>query len=176
MIGLSVKRDVSSVRAQFASLGRQLDRAAARALNRAAQAARTVAVRQISRDTGIRPQKAVRDRLPLRQAHQNRLIAEIGAQAYTPNLARFQARQTKKGVSAAAWGKRKTYRGTFIANQGRTVFKREGKARLPIKPVHGPRLAKAFVARHVTAAMNEAAGPAFRRTLKHELARRGAVL
>ena len=44
------------------------------------------------------------------------------------SLIKFGARQTKKGVSAKAWGKRKIYRGAFIGggrNSGkRLVFKK----------------------------------------------------
>jgi len=172
MLGVSVKHDVDAVRRQFGALGRQIDLAASRALNRAISSARTVAVRELSRSTGIRPQAAIRDRLPIKKASPNRLAAEIGVHAYTPNLARFAARQTKSGVSAAAWGKRRIYRGTFLANQGRTVFKRVSKARLPIAPVHGPRLAKEFVDPAITRAMNKVAGERWRKELNHELQRR----
>jgi hypothetical protein len=175
MIGITVKSDVVAVRRQFAGLGRQIDLAASRALNRAIASARTVAVRDLSRSTGIKPQAAIRDRLPIKQASPDRLAAEIGVHAYTPNLVRFAARQTRAGVSASAWGKRKVYRGTFLGNNGRTVFKRAGKARLPIKPVYGPRLAKEFVEPAVIRAMNTVAGERWRKELNHELQRRAQM-
>lgn len=175
MIGLSVKHEVASLRRQFAHRSREIDLASSRALNRAISSARTVAVRDLSKATGIRPQRAIRDKLKLRNARPSRLIAEIGAIPYTPNLARFTARQTRAGVSASAWGKRKVYRGTFLGNQGRTVFKRVGKDRLPIKPVHGPRLHKHFVAKALTDAMNAVATAMWRKTLVHELKRRLGV-
>lgn len=176
MLGVSVKHDIASVRRQFGELGPQIELAAARAINRAISSARTVAVRDLSKSTGIRPQAAIRDRLPIKQANARRLAAEIQVHAYTPNLARFAARQTKHGVSAAAWGKRKIYRGTFLGNQGRTVFKRVGKERLPIAPVHGPRMAKEFIKPAVTKAMNKVAGERWRKELNHELARRAKMV
>lgn len=55
----------------------------------------------------------------------------------------FGARETRAGVSAAPWGKRRVYSGTFIKggklpkrkplSLGGHVFKRKGKGRLPIK-------------------------------------------
>ena len=33
------------------------------------------------------------------------------------NVIEFGARQTKKGISAKAWGKRKVYRGTFFGGE-----------------------------------------------------------
>lgn len=61
------------------------------------------------------------------------------------SLAYFGARETAKGVSAAPWGKRRVYAGSFIRG-GRWpkrrggvapshAFKRTGKARLPVKKV-----------------------------------------
>ena len=49
------------------------------------------------------------------------------------NVIEFGARQTKKGVSAKVWGKRKIYRGAFIGsgrNSGkRLVFKKNGQSK-----------------------------------------------
>jgi hypothetical protein len=53
------------------------------------------------------------------------------------NLINFGAKQEKGGVTVKILrtGGRKLVRGAFIANQGRTVFQRVGKGRLPIKAV-----------------------------------------
>lgn len=55
------------------------------------------------------------------------------------NLINFAARQVKKGVSVKVLqsGGRKTVKGAFIANDGKTVFTRKTKKRLPIKTVTG---------------------------------------
>ena len=60
---------------------------------------------------------------------------------YTP-LSYFAPIQRQKGVSARPWGKRRIFRGTFIARAGghEGVFKRVGKARFPIKELWGPSL------------------------------------
>ena len=52
----------------------------------------------------------------------------------------FNAGQTKRGVSAKAWGKRKIYRGAFIGSgrnsEKQLVFKKNKSSKL-IKAVHG---------------------------------------
>ena len=64
------------------------------------------------------------------------------------NLIEFNARQTKRGVSAKAWGKRKIYRGACVGS-GRSstkqlVFKKI-KGSKQIKAVHGASLPREFV-------------------------------
>lgn len=172
MIKLDVRTDIASVRRQFRGLEGQIDRAAARALNRAATSVRSVATKEIARESGIRPQRAVRDRLRIRKATPKYLIAEVGIGAWTPNLARFMARQVKKGVSAAAWGKRKLYPRVFLANKGRTVFKRVGKERLPIEPVFGPKIHKTFLEQKVVEAMRAIGRSRFATEFAREVKRR----
>jgi len=135
--------------------------ATARALDRTAQNARTVAIKTIREETGL-PAKLIRDRLRIRGANRNRLEAIITALKAAPNLSNFQARQTKRGVSAKAWNKRKVYPRTFIANNGRTVFKRVGKARLPIEPVYGPSVPRTFMQRRAQQAMEATIESRFR--------------
>ena len=60
----------------------------------------------------------------------------------------FGARQTKKGVSAKVWGKRKIYRGAFI-NSGRNsgkqlVFKKRKDDPKRIEALHGASLPREF--------------------------------
>ena len=64
------------------------------------------------------------------------------------NLIEFGARQTKKGVSAKAWGKRKLYKHAFIGS-GRSSGKQLvfGKTRgdpKKLKALHGPSLPREF--------------------------------
>ena len=53
------------------------------------------------------------------------------------NLIHFGARKVATGVSVKILkdGDRKVIKGAFIGNKGKTVFKRKGKERLPIKTV-----------------------------------------
>jgi len=141
---IDIKGDVSAARRRLAYLKNEaVNKAATRALNRTGDHANTLTVRDLARVTGLK-QKDVRAALSRLRANFSNLTYRLRAIGRALNLIRFGARQTKKGVSAAAWGVRKIYRGTFIANQGRTVFVREGQERLPIRPVHGPSLPREF--------------------------------
>ena len=64
------------------------------------------------------------------------------------NVIEFGARQTKRGVSAKVWGKRKIYRGAFIGggrNSGkRLVFKKRKDNPKKIKALHGASLPREF--------------------------------
>ena len=118
--------------------------ATARALNRTAAEARTQVVRKLASQTGLK-QKSIREKLIVVRARRSSLVAELQVSGRPLNLLRFGARQTKRGVSAKAWGKRRVYPGTFLGNRGRTVFKRVGGKRLPIKPVWGPSIPREFI-------------------------------
>ena len=64
------------------------------------------------------------------------------------NVIEFGARQTKRGVSAKVWGKRKIYRGAFIGsgrNSGKQlVFKKRKDDPKRIEALHGASLAREF--------------------------------
>lgn len=142
---IDVKVDVDQALRKLTALEREIaPKAAVSALNKVATSARAEAVRQIARETGIK-QSEIRQHLVIRRATRNTLSAQISAKPWSPNLIRYQARQTKQGVSAAPWRNRRVHKGTFIANQGRTVFAREGKARLPLKPIRGPSVPREFM-------------------------------
>lgn len=92
------------------------------------------------------------------KAERHNLKASIIAKGKRLNLKRFQARRTKSGISAVAWGKRKVYKGSFIGNNGRTVFARKSGSRLPIKPLWGPSIKIEMMQAAVIKAMTLKAG------------------
>lgn len=157
---ISVAVDIRSAVGFLDSLTRDVNRAAVAALNRTATTARAVAAREISKETSL-PVNEVRKRVPLIRANKATLTAQIKAEPYAPNLIRYGARETKQGVSAKAWGKRKIYRGTFIGNKGRTVFTRVGKSRLPIKAVFGPSVRREFIRDHTLSAIKRTVADRF---------------
>lgn len=152
---IDIKADVAAARRRLNNTQRQvLPKAVARALNRTGDHANTLTVRGLAKVSGLK-QKDVRAAMARTRATWNRLSYLISATGRALNLIRFGARATKKGVSAAAWGVRKIYRGTFIANQGRTVFRRTHGKYMPsrkgntkhseaIVPMHGPSLPREF--------------------------------
>lgn len=153
---IDIKADVAAARRRLSDTQRRILPAATnRALNRTGDHANTLTVRELAGITGLK-QKDVRAAMQRVRANFSNLTYRLAAIGRALNLIRFGARQTKKGVTASAWGKRKLYKGTFIANQGRTVFVRESKARLPIKAVHGPSLPREFARAEFMAKLKEA--------------------
>ncbi|MCS6946257.1 MAG: phage tail protein [Steroidobacteraceae bacterium] len=152
---ISVKVDIDRARAQLLLTQREIDKAAQMALNRTAQKTSTQAVRTISRETGLKPSR-VRKAIRIKRASSRyRLIAEVLAFPFAPNLIEFAARQTRAGVSANAWGKRKIYPRTFIIRRWNKVYKRLTKKRFPLKSIRGPSVPKTFASRIIQAAMRQ---------------------
>ena len=155
MIEVDVRLNIAEVKRMLGSqLKAEIDKAVPTTLNRVASSTRTVAVREINKITGLKG-ASIRERLAIQRATRALPEARIIAKKYAPNLINFQARQTKRGVSANAWRKRKVYTGAFIANQGRTVFTRVGAARLPIKALKGPSVPRTFMQDAVDSAMRK---------------------
>ncbi|MDJ0513082.1 MAG: phage tail protein [Methyloceanibacter sp.] len=120
-------------------LRRQVPKIMNQAINRTAQQARTASVRSISKTMGLK-QKDLRSALTLIRSNFTTLRAILVGRGRPLNLIRFGARQTRKGVSAKAYGHRRVYEGSFIAKG--IVAARRGRARLPIKALFGPGVAK----------------------------------
>lgn len=152
MISIDVRTDFREVFRALDLLNADVQKAAMMALNKVAGSVRTEATRNIAKASGMKVSD-VKAKMPVIRANRFNLTAQVKAEPWSPNLIRYGARETKKGVSAKAWGKRKVYKGAFIGNQGRTVFARVGKERLPIKALHGPSVPKEFMREANIAAM-----------------------
>jgi len=122
----------------------------ARALNHAGARIRTIQVRAIAATMGVQ-QKDVRSRVVLTRARKNRQQALVEYTGRALNLEHFKARQTRKGVTASPWGKRRLFAHAFIATMpqgGRVVVIRQKGAngrlvpRMPIRAMLGPGIAK----------------------------------
>lgn len=137
-------------------------------INKVATTIRKEGVQELSKETGIK-QKNIRQQVVIRKSNFNTLSATIKASGSHPNLIRFNAKQTKKGVSAAPWKKRRVFPGSFIGNQGRTVFKRVGKSRLPIKPLFGPSIPREFIRDKTIKLFNTTGINRFREVFPREL-------
>ena len=168
MLDFDVSLDVREVERMFKHMPRVVEKATVRTLNRTIDSVATIVRRLIAKDMGI-PQKRVRIGMFKIKAVRHKLVASIGSTDRPINLIRFKARQTKKGVSASAWGKRRVYKGTFIGNKGRTVFKREEEGRLPIRGVWGPAIPKTMLQDYIIKAMRIQAGSAWRKNFPRNL-------
>jgi hypothetical protein len=155
MVTLSLKADFSDVKKKLNALSSDLQkRVVPAALNKVIAKANTEMTRQITSEFNIKQQE-VRSRLRITRAKRNydRWFARLDPFASARsgrslNLIRF----VEKSVTLAERGRRqknntlqdlrfkikrgggaKIIKGAFIANNGRTVFIREGRGRLPIK-------------------------------------------
>lgn len=171
-----------------AALGRLQDDMASKvlagALNRTMAIAKTAMSKEIRSEFNLSA-AYVRDRLRITRAYpkagQFSLAAELiggDGKRRSANVIGFAARKAADGVSVMiSRGKRKTIKGAFIGNKGRTVFKRVGKTRLKIKPVRTIDVAQMFNTRRINAAVvaaMQARFPAiFQRELAYALSRAG---
>ncbi len=167
------RKQLREIRQMLVKFPRGFAKVASRAINKTAVFARTRIVRGLAKEMGFKQKHVKRDFVRLfRRASFRRLSAVILVHTVgRVPLARFSARQTKRGVSYKI-GKqgRKTIRSAFIlrGNTARagaegsgvnvelvdlstgfrrgegTVFKRVSKNRLPIIPLFGPSIQRVF--------------------------------
>jgi hypothetical protein len=172
---VSVTDNVKDVLSSLNELERQaIPKAVVRSLNRTVSSVNTQANRRIAKVMGTTV-GTVKSRITLLKANSSRWIASLKAGGRPFRLAHFKPRQTKQGVTAAAWGKRKVYKHTFLATvkagdtgvQG--VFVRTGKKRLPIKQLWGPSVPTTFREPEVQTLMSDTAQTQFDKELKRNL-------
>jgi len=127
-------------------------RALLRAMNRSIKSARTVMVREIAKDTGLKS-KDVRDALVLREAFATRPEASLAAKLKRLSLIDFRAKGPEpsrgrgRGVTYRLPGGKGRVENAFIATMHsghRGVFKRKTRARLGIVELKGPSLGHVF--------------------------------
>ena len=114
-------RDIGNVPKKY------VQKALVTALNKVGAEVVTQAKRELKDATGLKA-GVVAKKIKKDKARRGDETYSIKIKSKYLNLIEFTARQTKRGVSAKAWGKRKIYRGAFIGggrNSGkRLVFKK----------------------------------------------------
>lgn len=140
-------RDVESLQRfdnALKALGSEkMSRGGNRAVNRAGDMARTQVRRELAKQTGLRRPTIVKAVKVSRSSPQT-LVYRMNAQGGDVSLKYFDARETRKGVSASPFGQRKVFASTFMRagwwpnrvakpNWNGQVFKRTGTAKLPIE-------------------------------------------
>lgn len=143
----------AAAQAEFGAMPERTRKAMVRALNRGINAARTVLVSRIAKDTALKS-KDVRDALKVRQATFNKPEARIATSLKRIPLIKFGARGPEpsrgrgRGVSYRVGGSGKQrVTNAFIATMGtghRGVFARKGTGRLPIRELQGPSIGHVF--------------------------------
>ncbi|WP_338606873.1 phage tail protein [Pelagibacterium nitratireducens] len=116
--------------------------ASRRAVNRTGDMARTRVVRALAGQTGLQ-QKLLRKAVKPTRANYDRIAYVMRAKGGDISLKYFKPRETRKGVSAAPFGKREVFASSFMRG-GRFphrvavprfhghVFERDGRERTPI--------------------------------------------
>lgn len=182
---LEVKLDA----AQFERLGNLIGRAGkdaptalARAINHTGDKAKTAMTRALTVQTGLKRGVIVRA-LKVTRASSGSLTYRINSAGGDVSLKYFGARETRAGVSAAPWGHRQVYAGTFIkggrfpnrvaiAKFNGQVMKRDGSGRLPVaKQKSGLFIPKEMVTGATAAAFQTTAESDLPDRLAHELLR-----
>ena len=117
------------------------------ALNKMGKEVMTQAKRELKDATGLKA-GVVGKKIKKDKARKGDETYSIHIKSRYLNVIEFGARQTKKGVSAKVWGKRKVYRGAFIGsgrNSGKQlVFKKRKNAPKRIEALHGASLPREF--------------------------------
>lgn len=152
-----------------------------RALNRAGSQGRTKSSRALAKQTGLKLRTVRTAMVPLKASAAS-LEYRIKARGGDIALKHFDARETRKGVSAKPFGKRKIFAGTFIKggkfpsrvtlNMGGQVFAREGEDRFEIeKQKSGVILPNEMIKGESAKAWNDAVAKVLPVRIVHELKR-----
>jgi Prophage minor tail protein Z (GPZ) len=176
VVEITVKDNIDELLKELSIFNKQvIEQATVRTLNEAARTVQGRAAKAIAKDIGT-AQKNVTRRIHVKPARSNKLVSTVyPEQPFSFRLAHFKPRQTKAGVSVAAWGKRKIYPHTFLAQvkagdrEIEGVFVRKTKARLPIKQLWGPSIPKTFATDHITKQMESIARERFSTRMEHNL-------
>lgn len=190
MMKLDIKHNFAAVEAQVRRMQEDIGkRALASAMNKSIEQARTQMTREIAAEFNVTA-GFVRDRLRIRRASARRglrleaeLIGGRSDRRRSMNIIHFVEKSTslaaarrraKAGtlnqlhVKVKRKGGARPLKGAFIGNSGRTVFEREGRARLPIKPVQVIDVAQMFNTRRINSVVVAKLVAAFPRIFENE--------
>ena len=186
MSSLVVKIDAEQLKRLanvLGALGKDAPAAIARAVNHTGDKARTQMIRTLTAQTGLKRKVIVKAlRVTRASAAKGTMEYRIDSAGGNVSLKYFGARETRVGVSAAPWGARRVYAGTFMKG-GRfpnrvaldlngQVFKRGGAGRMPIVKQKSGLFIPAEMVKGATAdAFTEAVDRDLPDRLAHEIAR-----
>lgn len=143
MFSVTVKGKLDELgRALGVDAPKKLKRETATAINATARKTVNLLAKEIGKELAT-PQKEIKRKIAVSDKAKPQNLSATVKQRPTSRLSlkRFSARQTSKGVSykISKTEGRKTIKGAFIqASLGGHVYRRQGKARLPITKLDGP--------------------------------------
>ncbi|MGY6709721.1 MAG: hypothetical protein ACXIVF_15485 [Rhizobiaceae bacterium] len=160
--------------ARFRSVG-------ARVVNRTGDMARTQVRRTLPKQTGL-PRKTIVKAVGVTRASSASMVYAMRAKGGDVSLKYFKARETRRGVSSAPFGKRQVFAGTFMKGgrfparvpigMGGHVFARAGIGRTPIeKQKSGVIIPAEMVKGQTRAAFEATARTILPQRMAHELRR-----
>lgn len=148
-----------------------LPRATNSTINKMGKSANTIILKAVAKQAGL-TQKDLKRRgffSSIRSNFRTLTFSVIVGWGAIP-LKDFNPRQTRKGVTAKAWGKRKLHEGAFVSEKlNRHVYKRVTKNRLPIEKLWGPIPARLAGNQEVDSKVNGMIQKRFIPTLDHEI-------
>lgn len=183
-VSVQTSGNVANVIAAVELLSNKKGRVAlSRAVNHATGKTITQVRRALVAQTGLK-YGAIKQATQQYSSNAGNLQAEIKGTGKYTSLKEFGARQTSRGVSAAPWGRRVVFPGTFIvAKRGGDVYKRVGMGKsfrlgkefgyseLPIKKLYGPAVPKEMVKDQSKAAFYKTVATDLPKRVEHEMAR-----
>lgn len=152
----------------------------ARAINRAAEQARTQASRSARKEYHIRHRDVLKT-IKIKKAYPGHLFAEVRSVGSPIDLTKFKVRPNKpypvRGrypIVSVKRGSRKQISGGFVISMGngyRNVFTRVGKKRYPIRAHYGPSVPQMLGSKNVSKDVEEKAMQVLEERLDHEINR-----
>lgn len=174
---VSIKIDETQI-AKLASLmaqaGPQTSRAIMRAVNWTGDRAYTQVMRQLGKQTGALRKVLVKRVVKKPAFPGQHIVYRIVARAPAMPLSDFAPHQTRKGITAAPWRKRRVFPHAFTnARLHGRIFVRTGSKRLPLRQLWGPVIANDLVRGETQTTFYATVNARLLGRLDHEL---GAIL
>ncbi len=177
---LNIQHNIKQVTKQLNNIQRKaIPRVTVRSLNKTGVTVNKEAVKRVRAETKL-PAKRIKAKLNIKRARRGQFQWTLIGLRGTTNIIEWVpaskrqvgAYRKKLGVRSRAWGKTKTYPGTFIAggkNSGKLlVYVRDPNKPSGIKAVQGPNVRQAF-SRALTG-LQSVANRRFTQVFEHELA------
>ena len=144
-------RDIGNVPKKY------VQKALVTSLNKMGKEVMTQAKRELKDATGLKA-GTVAKKMTKDKARKGDETYSIRIKSRYLNLVEFNARQTKKGVSAKIWNNRKIYKGAFIGsgrNSGKQLVFKKSRRKKGIEAVHGASLPREFERQNMAKIFNK---------------------
>jgi hypothetical protein len=137
----NITQDLTDMTRHLRGIEREvIPKASVRTINDVGNKARTQARKNLAKTMGVK-QKRIKTALKTIRAKPARPVYEFQGTGKPIALIHFKGKALKSGVVASPFGKKKKYKAAFITpvpGGHKGIYKRKGRARLPIKEYWGP--------------------------------------